>query len=292
MKPLFISLFAAFLAVLLPIQDAEAKRLGGGRSAGMQRDALPQKPVNPQRDAGQRDAGQQAAPTQPGAPAQAGKRNWLGPVAGLAAGLGLAALASHLGLGEEFANFLMIALLVMAAIFLFKWLAGRRAASAAQPMRYAGAGVGGTMAPVPTPAAPPAGGGSQPSGPAVGGLPAGFDAEAFTRQAKLNFIRLQAASDAGNLDDLREFTTPEMYAELKLQLDERGTTESRTEVVNLDAEVLDAVEESTRLIVSVRFHGLIREDGAAEVPFDEVWHLTKPTTGKGGWVIAGIQQLQ
>lgn len=290
MKPLFISLFAAFLAVLLPIQDAEAKRLGGGRSAGMQRDALPQKPVNPQRDAGQRDAGQQAAPAQPGAPAQAGKRNWLGPVAGLAAGLGLAALASHLGLGEEFANFLMIALLVMAAIFLFKWLAGRRAASAAQPMRYAGAGAGGPMAT--PPATPLAHGGALPTGPSAQGLPAGFDAEAFTRQAKLNFIRLQAASDAGNLEDLREFTTPEMYAELKLQLDERGAAESRTEVVNLDAEVLDAVEEPSRLIVSVRFHGLIREDGAAEVPFDEVWHLTKPTAGKGGWVIAGIQQLQ
>ncbi|NTV97248.1 MAG: Tim44 domain-containing protein, partial [Thiobacillus sp.] len=124
-------------------------------------------------------------------------------------------------------------------------------------------------------------------------LPAGFDAEAFVRQAKLNFIRMQAASDAGNLDDLRDFTSPEMYAEIKLQLAERGAAPQRTEVMMLDAEVLECVEEASRLLVSVRFHGLIREEvDAAALDFDEVWHLTKPASGKGGWVVAGIQQMQ
>jgi len=122
-------------------------------------------------------------------------------------------------------------------------------------------------------------------------LPAGFDAEGFERIAKLIFIRLQAANDAGDLKDLRAFTTPEMFAAVRLDLQERGPTAQRTDVVRVDAEVLDLASEADRQIVSVRFHGLIREqiDGVAE-PFDEVWHLVKPTDGSREWAIAGIQQ--
>ena len=59
------------------------------------------------------------------------------------------------------------------------------------------------------------------------------------------------------------------------------------------AEVLDVAEEAARYIVSVRFTGLIREAAnAAAEPFDEIWHMTKPRDGKGGWVLAGIQQVQ
>ncbi len=283
MQRLFLALFTVFIAFALPIQDAEAKRFGGGRSSGMQRDSLPQKPMTPQRDAGK------STPANGAAAAPAGKRSWMGPIAGLAAGLGLAALASHLGMGEEFANFLMIALLVMAALFLFRWFT-RRNAPAVQNMNYAGAGAGGQVTPFPAGAAL---GGSAASVSSDSTLPAGFDAEAFTRQAKLNFIRLQAASDAGNLDDIREFTTPEMYAEIKLQMAERGSESQHTEVTMLNAEVLDCIEEPSRLIVSVRFHGLIREEADAQaVDFNEVWHLTKPASGKGGWTVAGIQQMQ
>jgi predicted lipid-binding transport protein (Tim44 family) len=278
MQRLFLALFTAFIAFALPMQDAEAKRFGGGRSSGMQRDSLPQKQAAP-------------APTNPagaaGAAAPAGKRSWLGPVAGLAAGLGLAALASHLGLGEEFANIMLITLLAMAALFLFKYLTRRK--NPAPAMQYAGAGAGGGVTPFPAQAV--AGGAAAPAQAA--NLPADFDAEAFTRQAKLNFIRLQAASDAGNLDDIRDFTSPEMYAEFKLQLAERGSAAQRTEVMMLEAEVLECIEEANRLLVSVRFHGLIREEeNAPAADFNEVWHLTKPTSGKGGWVVAGIQQMQ
>jgi predicted lipid-binding transport protein (Tim44 family) len=278
MQRILLALFTVFITFVLPMEDAEAKRFGGGRSSGMQRDSLPQKQATPQRSV---DNAGTAAP--------AGNRSWLGPVAGLAAGLGLAALASHLGLGEEFANILMIALLVMAGVFLFRFLTRRRPQATPQGMQYAGMGAGGNVAPFPTAAnAAPAAAGTVPQAT----LPAGFDAEAFARQAKLNFIRLQAASDAGNLDDIREFTTPEMYAEIKLQLAERGDAGQRTEVMMLDAEVLDCVEEPNRLLVSVRFHGLIREeDNAPAVDFDEVWHLSKPADGSRGWAVAGIQQM-
>ena len=276
MKRLFLSVFAVFLALALPMHEAEAKRFGGGKSSGIQRQAAPQRSAD--------------APSQPNtagaATSPAGKRSWMGPVAGLAAGLGLAALASHLGLGDEFANIVLIALLVMGAFLVFKLLTRNRARPAAQHgMHYAGAGANGGVTPFPAAAAP------MPGSAAAPPLPAGFDAEAFARQAKLNFIRLQAAFDAGNLDDIREFTSPEMYAETKLQLEERGDAQQRTEVVLLNAEVLEAVEEPSRYLVSVRFHGLIREEAGGAQPFDEIWHLAKPADGQHGWVVAGIQQV-
>jgi len=285
MQRIFLALFTAFIAFALPVQDAEAKRFGGGRSSGMQRDSMPQRQA-PQRNAD--NPGQNAA----GAAANtAGKRSWMGPIAGLAAGLGLAALASHLGMGEEFANILLIALLAMGGLFLFRYLTRSRAQPAAQGMQYAGLGSGGGEMQLPASAAPAAA--RETAQPLPVTLPAGFDAAAFAREAKLNFIRLQAAHDAGNLDDIREFTTPEMYAELKMQLTERGEVAQRTEVTTLDAEVLECVQEPKRYVVSVRFHGLIREEAdAPAVAFDEVWHLVKSADGSRGWAVAGIQQRQ
>ncbi|MEP7100706.1 MAG: Tim44-like domain-containing protein, partial [Burkholderiales bacterium] len=111
--------------------------------------------------------------------------------------------------------------------------------------------------------------------------------------AKMIFIRMQAANDTADLNDLRAFTTPEMFAAARLDLQERGSSAQTTDVVRIDAEVLDVASEAERQIVSVRFHGLIREekDGAA-APFDEVWHLVRPADGSREWAIAGIQQAQ
>jgi predicted lipid-binding transport protein (Tim44 family) len=276
-------LMAVFSLSLLP-ELAEAKRLGGGGSAGMQRslpartpDATPAKPAQPPANAA-------AAP----------RRSWMGPIAGLAAGLGIAALASYLGFGEELANFLTIALLAMLAIFVVRWLMRRFAgqgtpAAAPRGMQFAGM-PGGSMphAQVPPMQAPamPAGGSS--AGAAV---PAGFDAAGFERIAKMIFIRLQAANDSGDLNDLRAFTTPEMFAAIRLDLQDRQGNPQQTDVVQIDAAVLDVAEEPERQVVSVRFHGLIREQrDAAAAPFDEVWHLVRPRDGSREWAIAGIQQ--
>ena len=280
MKNLLLTLIALVFTLGFGIPDADAKRLGGGGSFGMQRQMTPQQaPRAP-------SAAPQQTPQNPNATPP--KRSWLGPIAGLAAGLGLAALFSHLGLGEELASFVMIALLVVAAVMLFRLLTRRGAGpQAANRMQYAGAGSDATP---PVGAFPAAGGQSAPA--AAASLPRDFDAEAFVRQAKVQFIRLQAANDAGNLDDLREFTSPEMFAEIRLQLSERGPSAQRTDVVELNADVIEVVEEAARYIVSVRFSGLLREDeGAAPAAFDEVWHLTKPKSGGAGWVVAGIQQL-
>ncbi len=303
MQRLFLSLFALFIAFALPMHEAEAKRMGGGKSFGMQRQATPMK----------RDASPQQAQNTPAAPGQnaaagaAPKRNWMGPLAGLAAGLGIAALLSHFGLGEGVANFLMMALLAVAAFMLVRWFLNRNKPAMQRPMQYAGQGAGAEQN-TPQPVrfeAPPAGSvvpgsiydksasaDAADANIAAGAatFPPGFDEVAFARQAKVNFIRMQAANDAGNLDDLREFTSPEMYAELKMDIDERQGKTQRTEVMTINAETLEALEEGNRQIVSVRFYGTLREDGESTTSFDEVWHLTKPLTGNQGWVVAGIQQ--
>jgi predicted lipid-binding transport protein (Tim44 family) len=122
-------------------------------------------------------------------------------------------------------------------------------------------------------------------------IPAGFDTPAFLRSAKTNFIRMQAAWDKADVHDIREFTTPEMFAELKMQLTERGTSANETDVVSLEAEMLGIETTADEYIASVRFHGMVRE--AANAPaeaFNEVWVLAKPVSRQGGWLLAGLQQ--
>jgi len=115
---------------------------------------------------------------------------------------------------------------------------------------------------------------------------------ADTAQAKFPLtLRLQAANDAGNLDDIRQFTTPEMYAELKLEMAGRGAVVQKNDVISLTAQVIEVDENAERYLVSVRFTGMIRDDsGAPEESFDEIWHLMKSRQDSGGWVLAGIQQ--
>ena len=284
MKNMFIAAFLTIFALGLGIGNAEAARLGGSKSVGMQRQSLAPKPASPAQAA-------PAAPSAPvGAPAATPKRNWLGPLAGLAAGLGIAALLSKFGMGAGMANILMIALLAMAAVFVFKWLF-RRNASAAQPagsLQYAG--VSRTVMTPPPQATPSLG--SSAAAPSAQQIPAGFDTQAFLRIAKLNFVRLQASNDAKSLDDIREFVSPELYAEIKMQMDERGDSPQQTDIVTLNAELLEVLTEGNRHIASVHFSGTLREAvGATATPFDEIWNLAKPVSGDKGWVIAGIQQL-
>ena len=298
MKNFALMAAALLLGATLSISDAEAaKRFGGGSSTGMQRQSVaPSKsptstPAQTPQSAPAPAHQQAAAPA--AAPQAQPKRSWMGPLAGLAAGLGLAALASHFGFGEQLANMLLIGLLVMVVLAVVGFILRKKAAAQAPAdnLQYAGAGAGTAYdRPAPLMPAEPLAGGSA-AAPAAVSYPAGFDAESFVRNAKVNFIRLQAANDAGNLEDLREFTSPEMFAEIKMQMSERGQSKQETDVTQLNAEVLDVVEEGQRYVVSVRFHGLIREDGGAPEAFDEVWHMTKPTDGSRGWVVAGIQQV-
>jgi predicted lipid-binding transport protein (Tim44 family) len=124
-------------------------------------------------------------------------------------------------------------------------------------------------------------------------LPEGFDLPAFERVAKMIFIRLQAANDKADLDDLRQFTTPEMFAAVRLDLQERGSADQHTDVERVDAELIEFSQEAARQVASVRFKGLVVEEkGSSASAFDEIWHLVKPVDGSSNWAIAGIQQPQ
>lgn len=319
MKTPWILALVTGVALALAAPMVDAKRLGGGKSTGMQRTA-PDKPAQ----ATPATPNPAATPNAPAAPAAAAapnagaaaaaaapKRSWLGPVAGLAAGLGLAALFSHLGMGEGLANFVMIALLVVLAVVVLRFVMRRFSGSSARqstPFAMAGAGAaGGAVNTMPRQAVPAQALPQQPalpaasSGTAVRGadsdvapaLPPDFDAAAFERIAKMIFIRLQAANDAADLNDLRAFTTPEMFASARLDIQERGPAAQKTDVVTVDAQLVDFAEESGRQVVSVRYSGLVREEREnAATPFDEVWHLVRPLDGSRDWAIAGIQQRQ
>ncbi|RTL32079.1 MAG: Tim44 domain-containing protein [Burkholderiales bacterium] len=295
--------------------DAEAKRLGGGRASGMQRqmparqpsatpNPTPQTPAAPNQSA---QPGQPAYANQQAPAAQPGKRSWLGPIAGIAAGLGIAALMSHFGMGEAFGNMMTMLLLGVVAFMVIGWLMRRlKGGNPVGGPQLAGAGApydartpSTSQAPMQRQSLQP-----EPVNSAVGGatggvtggmpaaVPAGFDAEGFTRVAKMIFIRLQAANDAANIEDLRKFTTPELFASLRLDIQERGQTPNQTDVMQLDAELVEAVQEAQQWVATVRFHGLIREEAnAGAQPFQELWHLVKPLDGSRDWAIAGITPL-
>jgi len=287
MKQLLSIAAAAFLALGLMVQDAEAARLGGGRSMGAQRSSVaPSKSV-------QQTPPSKAAPTAPAAapaaaPAPAGNR-WLGPIAGLAAGLGLGYLLGNGGLGGmggALSSLLMMALVGFAVFFVIRLLTQRKTEG---NLQYSGAG---NQPAFPPPSLAPAG---TPAfgAPAQPNIPAGFDTEGFVRQAKLNFIKLQAVHDSGKLGELREFTTDAMFESIKQDLLQHGAVGQQTDVVTLNAELLEALTEGDTHWASVRFSGMIRESANAQPEaFEEIWNLAKPVSGATGWVLAGIQQIQ
>ena len=184
---------------------------------------------------------------------------------------------------------LMMALVGFAVVFVLRLFNRPRTEG---NMQYAGMGSEPVSAPPPSlapgiGAEPAFGGQPQPN------IPAGFDTEGFLRQAKLNFVKLQAVHDSGKLGELREFTTDAMFESIKQDLLQHGGVGQQTDVVTLDADLLEALTEGDTHWASVRFSGMIREAPDAQPEsFQEIWNLAKPVSGATGWVLAGIQQIQ
>jgi predicted lipid-binding transport protein (Tim44 family) len=322
MKKFLASTMIAVTALSF-VADAFARPVGGGRSFGRQSSSVSRMraPAPAPAPAPYQQPGYQQRPAPaPMAPAQVPQRRpsmWKGVLGGALLGLGLGALFSHLGIGAGMASalssILMVLLLVGAVFFIVRMF--RRKTTPASP------GFSGfNQQPVPATgtaaAATPEigsglnqgwqpnayqGGYNQPTsnvslnkqaGHETWGVPAGFDTEAFLRHAKASFIRMQAAWDRGDLADLREFTSPEVFAELQLQIQERGGNQDFTEVVSIDAQLLGIETTERDYLASVQFNGMIRNaPGAQAEPYVEVWNLAKPLAGNGGWVLAGIQQI-
>jgi predicted lipid-binding transport protein (Tim44 family) len=288
MRKWLFALFAlVFFAGLVPF-DAEARRFGGGRSIGTQRQAIPDKPVTPPAAT----PVQQAAPAAGAAAAAAkpGMGRWLAPLAGLAAGLGLAYLLGD-QLGSVVTALLFGVLAIAVVMMLMRLFRKPGQQTAPQGMQYAGIGNETVAAPPPSQAT---GGPAEPSFRAqfARRIPEGFNADAFVREAKKSFIALQGANDRGDASSIRDFVTDEMFQHLKADIDARAATGQQTDVVTLNAELLEVVTEGGTHWASVRFSGMLREDtGAAPQAFEEIWNLQKSAQGDSGWLLAGIQQV-
>jgi predicted lipid-binding transport protein (Tim44 family) len=262
----------AIMGASLVATDADAKRLGGGRSVGTQRNVTPP-PAK---------AAPQAAPQQQTAPAAQQGSRW-GMLGGILGGLALGGLLGYLFGGSGMMGFLLLALLAVVAFVGIRAFMRRRAEEPARPVQFAGGGQEMMRAEPAAPAALPM------AATAASNVPAGFDSAGFLRAAKLNFIKLQVANDSGRLDDIREFTTREMFDELRSDSQAAG---QQTDVVALNADLLELATEPDKHWASVRFSGMVRETpGTEPVGFEEVWNLVKPADGSSGWLLAGIQQM-
>jgi predicted lipid-binding transport protein (Tim44 family) len=270
----WLGIAAVLLGLAIVMPDAEARRLGGGRTLGVQRNvtappaAVPAKPA-------------QAAPAA-GAATTGGK--WAPLLGGLALGGLLGAFFAGNPILGTILSALLLGMLAFAALALARMLRAPRAAPPA--FQYAGLGSETVAAPPPSQAA--GFDARAPSAPARLRAPAGFDVAGFLRAAKENFIRLQMANDSGGLEELRDMTTTGMFETLRAD----AGAGQQTDVVTLNADLLEVATEGGRHWASVRFSGLVRETpGAAPASFEEVWNLMKPADGSSGWLLAGIQQM-
>lgn len=327
-----LTLMLAGVMALGSLNAEAARRMGGGKSVGQQsnqvtkRDAAPQTPAAPAQNAAPTNAAKPAAAPAAAAP----KKPWGAMLGGLAAGLGLAWLASSLGLGEAFGNILMALLIGVAVLAVIGMILRARRGGAAQTggLAYQGAGasaespatykqyspnnIGNDASARPwegqntrfdssaasqtTGSMIGSGIGSGLSGSQTWGIPADFDVDSFVTAAKRNFVTLQDAWDRSDISALRSMMTDAMVVEIRNQLSEREAQfpgqPNKTEVVMLDAQLLGIEEQADAYLASVEFNGMIREDASSgPSPFREVWNMSKSKQG-GGWLVAGVQALQ
>ena len=297
----------------------DARRFGGGMSFGRSAPTLqkstpaPAAGVNQQQrvNPAQQQRQQQAAPNQ-ARPQQAAPSPMRGMLMGLAAALGITALAHALGFGEGFAQFLMIALMALAAFYIIRLVLGlflvkRRPAgmpggaqSSASQENNMRSSYDYSMPQQSQPsqtafgAASPMAGSvldelNNPNSAQKVELPAGFDVDTFLKVAEANFVKMQKAWDTGNVTSISDFTTDEVFRTVTHQLRERGSQDYETEIVTLKSDFRGIVRDGDEYLAGVHFDGTINVSGEAE-RVDETWILSKPVEGNSGWLLAGIHQ--
>lgn len=318
----WIAILAIGLTMMsLSVSADAARRFGGGMSFGRSAPTLqkatpaPSAGINQQQriNPAQQQQRQQAAPQQQTRPQPAAAPSPMrGMLMGMAAALGITALAHALGFGEGFAQFLMIALMALVAFYVIRMLLGlflvkrmpagmprERAQEAqdrydaqsqyeysAQPQAQTTQTSAGTQA--------MAGsvldelGGRMKSAQAVE-LPADFDVQQFLKVAEENFVKMQKAWDTGNVTSISDFTNDEVFRTVTHQLRERGAQDYQTEIVTLKSDFRGIVRDGDEYLAGVHFDGTLNVSGEAE-RVDETWILSKPVHGNRGWLLAGIHQ--
>lgn len=312
MSKFMLPIVLALLVGLFSLSAQAAKRMGSGQSTGQQSNNVSQ-------TQGTKPA-QNATPTSPASagPAAAASRPWGAMLGGLAAGLGLAWLASSLGLGEAFGQIIMFGLIALGIMMVVGYFMRRKASASntntnPSPLAFQGAGAIPPQQPQDTqfnvnPEAPTAYSASSSStgsmiGSSVSGfqpnwsIPTGFDVDGFVNKSKENFVVMQDAWDRSDTKSLRDLMTDNMLKEITAQIAERDATASvgqitKTEVISLEAKLLGIEESVDGYLASVEFSGMIREDaGAQPEAFKEVWNMSLNKTNHSGWLVAGIQAI-
>lgn len=255
MRNVLLSLLVALLATGLVVSEAAAKRFGGGRSFGVQRSKSSLFSPYAQKNTHSFNKAKNT-------------KRWGGILGGVLVGGLLASLFMGHGLGSGLLSWLIVGGLVFFVASLIRKRSSPVLANV--PFRQSLGAQNNWY--------------QQQANPQQT-----FDSDAFLRDAKVKFMRLQAAYDQKNLNDLSSFTAPEVFAEIKMQLQERGHEPNYTEIVSLSADLLDVSQQADSMIASVRFSGTIKENSEIATSLDEIWHFRK-FSNSPEWVVGGIQQ--
>ena len=317
-------LFGALVVVASGMQDAEARRLGGGKSFGSKpahsspyrRSASPTGQTASQRAAQAQNAQRKAQ--------LAGRGGLMGMLGGLALGGLLGAL--FFGGAFENLNFLDILVFGLIAFLLYRLFAARARPAVARADQIGGpdtgvggAGFGGSEGREAdageevrrswgldteemrrkfssdgqgTDLQPVAASGAEPDAEFV----EDFDEKAFLQGAQRAYRMLQEAWDREDLGLIRALCTDTVFHEIQSQLGERQR-DNRTHVLTLNTELLEVHRVGQELEAAVLFDASLREaDGLSRADdraqqVREVWHFTRPVDADGPtWLLDGIQQ--
>jgi len=304
------TLVLALTLLMAGIQEAQARRFGGGKSFGSrpsysspyQRSTTPSSGSTTTRSASQQKAATQN---------QAARRNWAnrGGLMGLLGGLALGGLLGSLFFGGAFENFNFLDILVFAGIAfllmrLFASKARQSQTSASTPYQrssYTDNDQSDYGSSAPSDSSPTGfntdlmfgkNGDRVSASDSDVSIPADFDQAGFLAGAENAYRYLQSAWDNADLATIRGLTTDKVFAEIQDQLRAAGTG-NQTDVLKVNAELLEVREVGHEVEATVLFDCILREDGGETEQVREVWHFTKPVSSKQSkWYLDGIQQLE
>jgi len=291
-KPAILCLLALFILSFFSalLDQAEARRLGGGRSFGS-RPSYQRSAPQPQRSTPSQNQGTQQGQASPTSPAAA-PRPWGGMLGGLVMG----GLIGSLLFGGGFTGPRLVDILVFGglAFLLIRYLRSKRMATEGSLGSSFETPLGEPQPPLKERKASASGSARETGQAGEPAIPRDFDQADFMKGAKAMYVRLQESWDRRDLGDIRQFTSPEVWAEVKRQAEE-DPHPSKTEIVLLNASLLDVKKADGQTVGSVLYDVLMREapQQTETKQIREVWHFSRDENKPGSfWILEGIQQVE
>ncbi|MDH3326718.1 MAG: Tim44-like domain-containing protein [Gammaproteobacteria bacterium] len=289
------SLFIGFFMSVAAISDAEAKRFGGGKSFGsnISKNNSAKRTSSTQNKAQQQNTDRKQAMSKKG--------GMMGLLGGLMIGGMLGAL--FFGGAFENINFMDILLFGGIAFLLFKLLTrgrGRQQTATANgaPIDMEETSSHQTRQSSESYGSADANFNEEPENILkTGKIPRGFDQKSFLSGAENVYELLQKAWDSGDLGDLRQFSTDNVFAELQDQFRLRNS-ENKTEIISLKSELVNVVISNSGAEATVVFNAEVKEfdndDKPEEITYtQEAWYFVRPDNrNEHNWLLDGIQQLE